>query len=121
MSDLFSPSTWPPISDLWNREHWSLRQANDAGYYPAPPGGAAPLVPTDSLNYAPGGSSTSIYLDPATTDPSEVSRQRFLDFFNQAGIAAPPDDPNKGSNTMLYVVGGLVAAVLLSRVIGRHR
>ncbi len=119
MSSLFSPSTWPPISDLWNREHWDLRKANQQGYFPAPPGGAAPLVVEGALDYAPGGSSTSVYLDATTTDPSEVSRQQALDFFG--GLSpAPIGDPSSSSNLLLWVGLG-VGGLLLLNSLGRRR
>jgi hypothetical protein len=120
MSSLFSPSTWPPISDLWSREHWDLRKANQQGYFPAPPGGAAPQVVEGALDYQPGGSSTSVYLDPTTTDPSEVSRQQALDFFGGL-TAAPPSDPNPaGSNALMWVAVGIGGFLLVNSITSRR-
>ena len=102
------------------KEHQDYLRAVDAGSFPTPPPAAAPLVPADALKYAPGGSSTSIELDPTTTDPSEVTRQRWLEFYASV-VPAPEPDPDPANNTLLWVLGGVTAVLLLSKVVGGRR
>jgi hypothetical protein len=75
-------------------------------------------VPAGALDYPRGGSSTSIALDPDTTDPSETSRAQSLAFFQ--AMPAPLNNP-AADNTLLWVAGGIAAALVLSKALGGHR